>query len=101
MTNQLMPSAKQLDVMETLTQAYACDLKIDTGDYRVFLSRLDAEDGEPFANTVYVEAYKLGVWDDLGCYDGDCPPAWFNFAGMVGDQFAIQKSEADELLEAN
>jgi len=101
MNNDLMPNTKQLDVMPTLSQAYTCDLKIDDGDYRVFLSRLDAGDGEPFDNTVYVEAYRLGVWGDLGYYDGDCPPSWSEFPGLVGDPFAIQKSEANELLEAN
>jgi hypothetical protein len=102
MNNQLMPSAKQLEVLPTLTQSYTCDLKIDDSDYRVFLSRLDAGDGEPFDNTVYVEALGcLGNWVDLGYYDGDYPPSWSDFPGMIGDPFAIQKSEANELLENN
>ena len=101
MAKHLMPSAKQLEVMPTLVQAHTCDLKIDDGAYRVFLSRLDAGDGEPFDNTVYVEMLKRGVWVDLGYYDGDWPTRWSDFPGMIGDEFAIQKSEADELLEAN
>jgi hypothetical protein len=88
--------------MPTLLQAHTCDLKIDDGAYRVFLSRLDAGDGEPFDNTVYVEMKdERGRWVDIGCYAGDEPPHWFKFPEMFGDEFAIQKSEADELLEAN
>ena len=29
------------------------------------------EDGDPFANTVYVEQLRDGRWVDLGYFDGD------------------------------
>lgn len=69
-----MPSARDLEEMETIEEGYTCDLKVDTGDARLWLARTSIEDGEPFRNTIYVELYESGGWSDAGCYDGDRPP---------------------------
>ena len=51
-----------LDCQETLAIGQADDLKVDNGEYRVWLSRCGTEDGEPFENKVTVEQLIDGRW---------------------------------------
>jgi len=82
MSAVFLPTFEQLEALPSLWQAQTCDLRVDTGDFRVWTSRMGLEDGDPFEHTVYVEVYdpdpvdlKVGRhWKDLGHYDGDDPP---------------------------
>jgi len=81
MTTDLLPTHAALSELPSLSIGLAADLRIDTGDFRVWTTRTGLADGEPFERTVYVEAYDFfreqpGVsgWFDLGHYDGDEPP---------------------------
>lgn len=71
----LMPHWRDLEDMETLCESQTCDLKIDTGDARVWQARTSIEDGEPYRHTIYVELLEDGRWIDAGFYDGANPPA--------------------------
>ena len=91
------PSTEQLEVLPTLAQGQATDLKIDTGLYRVSLSRCDLYDGEPFHSTVYVEVLTAdGRWIDVGYYDGDEPIECLQ--DCQGREFAAEMEYADELI---
>lgn len=69
------PNTDQLEALPVLSQGHVHDLHIDTGIYRVWLSRCSIEDGEPFRNTAYIEIKtENGRWQDLGYYDADSPP---------------------------
>jgi len=69
------PNTNQLEALPVLSQGQAHDLHIDTGIYRVWLSRCSIEDGEPFRNTAYIEIKNANhLWQDLGYYDADSPP---------------------------
>lgn len=52
----------ELEKLPTLSKGQADDLKIDTGNTRVWLSRLTVEDGMPYNNQVTVEVKKNGHW---------------------------------------
>ena len=45
----------ELEALPTLSVAQCDDLKIETEDTRVWLSRLGVEDGEPYNNKVTIE----------------------------------------------
>ena len=45
---------RELDNMETLCEGQADDLKIDDGNFRVWLSRCGIEDGMPFDNAITI-----------------------------------------------
>lgn len=49
---------KELEAMPTLSVGQADDLKIETADTRVWLSRMTVEDGQPYDNQVTVEKYR-------------------------------------------
>lgn len=72
-----VPWADLLDALPTRTVGQGADLKVEAtiGDtqLRVWLSRCDVADGEPFARTVYVEIRSdlHEGWSDVGHYDGD------------------------------
>lgn len=70
----LLPTAAALAALPTIFECQDSDLKVDTDDFRLWLSRCDLSDGEPFDRTVYVEMFDgvLG-WVLLGYYDGDDP----------------------------
>ncbi len=57
-----------LEAMPTLSVGQADNLKIDTGDTRVWLSRCTVEDGEPCDNKVTVEGLVDGRWTDTAYY---------------------------------
>lgn len=61
----------QLLAMPTITHSHNADLKFDDGNVRVWLSRLQKEDGEPYNNSIYIEHYVDGSWVVSSCYDGD------------------------------
>lgn len=70
-----LPSADQLAAIATISQGWNADLKVDTGDHRLWLARTGLDDGEPFARTIYVETLDPARgWIDLGHYDGEDPP---------------------------
>ena len=62
--------AKYLEPLETLSVGQTCDLKIDTGNSRIWLSRCSTLDGMPFDNMVTVEVLKAGKWVILDTYAG-------------------------------
>ena len=50
-----MYTKRELRKMKTLSTGQADDLKIDTGETRIWLSRCTVADGEPYNNKVTVE----------------------------------------------
>jgi hypothetical protein len=79
-----MPSWDDLMSLPPQSQAQTCDLRWEArftpafAAVRVWTSRCDTLDGEPFDHTVYVEVLEYipgnPAWYDLGHYDGDNPP---------------------------
>jgi hypothetical protein len=61
-------SSAYLRSLRTLATGQACDLKIDTGDRRVWISRCGPEDGEPYANRVTIERLRGGRWIEVDTY---------------------------------
>ena len=62
----------ELEELPTLSEGYVDNMKIDEGDVRWWLSRCGIFDGEPYENTVTVEALTAdGQWRDAFRYDGD------------------------------
>lgn len=59
---------KELESMPTLSVGQADDLKVDTGDNRVWLARTTVADGEPYNNKVTVEQYINGRWVEVDQY---------------------------------
>ena len=56
------PSARELRAMPTLATGQADDLKIETADHRLWLSRCTVEDGAPCNNKVTVERRAGNAW---------------------------------------
>ncbi len=52
---------KTLETMPTIRQGHTDDLKIETKNTRVWLSRMTIEDGMPHNNQVTVEQYYLTI----------------------------------------
>ena len=63
-------TAAELEDLPTLAQGQADDLKIEDGDYRVWLSRCTIEDGEPFNDAITVEVCINGSWIEGAKYPG-------------------------------
>ena len=65
-------TARALNKLETIRQGTTCNLKIDTGSCRVWLSRLSTMDGMPYDNMNTVEMWqsKDGLWRVLDTYAG-------------------------------
>ncbi|MEK3698198.1 hypothetical protein NYE33_14650 [Paenibacillus sp. FSL R10-2199] len=61
-------SLSELKAMPTLLQAHTDDLKIETGNQRVWLSRMTVEDGMPYNNQVTVEVCANGKWNTVDTY---------------------------------
>ncbi len=59
---------EELEGMDTLATGQADDLKVDTGQYRVWLSRCTVDDGEPYDNKVSVEELIDGRWITVEYY---------------------------------
>ena len=64
------PSAALLSEMETISTAQADDLKLDTGNFRYWLSRCTVADGEPYDNKVTIEELIDGRWIKHSHYQG-------------------------------
>tara|TARA_R100000687_G_C6334162_1_gene111074 strand:+ start:51 stop:359 length:309 start_codon:yes stop_codon:yes gene_type:complete len=62
--------AQNLSTFNTLARGQSCDLKIDTGSTRIWLSRCSKVDGMPYDNMVTVEMLIGGVWKTMDKYDG-------------------------------
>ena len=62
----------ELEDRETLAVGQTDDLKIDTGDTRVWVARTTVEDGEPYNNRVSVEKFnqKSGRWEIVDEHEG-------------------------------
>lgn len=60
----------ELDKLPTLAVGQADDLKIETADRRIWLSRCGVEDGEPYPNKVSVEEYNAVTnrWETVETY---------------------------------
>ncbi len=71
---ELLPGWEALTALDSLHSGQVHELRIDTGDFRVWTSRCTLADGEPYEHTVHVERLDDGRWIDLGHYDGDAPP---------------------------
>ncbi len=94
-----LPSTAQLEAMPTLLVSHTCDLKFDDGEVRLFLSRCDTGDGEPFDHTGYIEIKDVdGRWIDQGYYDADCPPE--ALPGVTGTYFLDFKVDAERNIDA-
>ena len=52
----------------TLFVGQSCNLKVETEDLRVWLSRCTVEDGEPYNNKVTEERKVDGEWQEVGIY---------------------------------
>ena len=63
-------AADYLDNLPTLCEGHMDDLKVDTGDMRVWLSRMTIADGAPFNNGVTIERLIDGRWVEVDCYAG-------------------------------
>ena len=59
---------RELQTMKTITQGYTDDLKVKTGDTKVWLSRMTVEDGMPYDNMVTVEKLINGRWEVIEEY---------------------------------
>jgi hypothetical protein len=80
--------ADMLDDLPTIAVDQTADLKVATDDLRVWLSRLDIDDGEPFRRTVYVEAIDARhTFVYVGYFDGDETSP--HPTGRLGDAFAL------------
>lgn len=60
---------KELKALPTLTTGQADNLKIETENTRVWLSRCTVEDGEPYNNKVTVEQYINDKWQIVDTYE--------------------------------
>lgn len=60
----------ELEALPTLSVSQSCNLKIEEHPYRVWLSRCDETDGEPYKNKVTVEKCNIetGTWRTVRTY---------------------------------
>jgi CDGSH-type Zn-finger protein len=63
----------ELEDLPTLAQGQADNLKIDTGEARVWLCRCGVEDGMPYDNAVTVEVLDNGRWVESHRYPANNP----------------------------
>lgn len=61
-------SLAELKAMPTLQQSHTDNLKKDTRNERVWLSRLTVADGMPYNNQVTVEVFSNGKWNIVDTY---------------------------------
>lgn len=64
------PSADDLRAMPTICTSQADDLKIDTGNTRVWLSRATVDDGALFNDMVTFERWNGDRWRVCRTYQG-------------------------------
>ena len=63
-------SASDFDEMPVLCCGQTCNLFIDDGDVRVWLSRCTVDDGEPFNDKITIEVRTDGCWEEVEAYQG-------------------------------
>lgn len=63
-----MRTLAELQSMPTLAVGQTCNLKIDRGNRRVWLSRMTVADGAPYDDQVTVEILDRGRWVILDQY---------------------------------
>lgn len=78
MFNRYYYTTTILEALATLCEGQAEDLKVETNlddgtPARVWLSRCDRDDGEPWDNTVSLETCPNGSWMTVMRWDGDNP----------------------------
>ena len=64
-----MFSLKELNKMPTIDSGQADDLKYETKDLRVWLSRMTIADGMEYNNQVSIDAIVNGKWHTLALYE--------------------------------
>ena len=64
-------SLDYLESLPTLNQGHTCDLKLDNGKRRVWLSRCGVDDGLPYDNMVTVEKLQDGRWVTVSTYEAE------------------------------
>lgn len=62
---------EELSKLPTLSIDQAENLKIETSNIRVWLSRCSVTDGEPYNNKVSVEKLVDGTWQTIEEYPAD------------------------------
>ena len=60
---------KQMERMPTIGQGHTDDLKVETDDTRIWLSRMTIEDGMPYNNEVTIEKLQDGKWLAVRSYE--------------------------------
>lgn len=65
-----MHKARDLQDLPTLCVGQSCNLKMDDGETRVWLSRCGVADGAPYDNAVTIEQLVDGRWIVLEVYEG-------------------------------
>ena len=61
---------EELEDLPVLCQGQADDLKIDTGEVRVWLCRCDVSDGMPYNNAVTIERLSTkGRWEEVSMHE--------------------------------
>jgi len=63
-------TAKELRVFRTIARGWTDNLKIDTGEKRVWLSRCTIADGMPWDNAITEETMIAGRWERTDFYKG-------------------------------
>jgi hypothetical protein len=63
-------TAQELYSMPTLQEGHTDDLKVETPDTRIWLSRMTVADGMPYDNAIEVEKLQNGNWILVDTYDG-------------------------------
>lgn len=62
---------RELQQRETIEQGHTDNLKIKTGDIKIWLSRMTVEDGMPYNNMVTVEKLIDGKWETIEEYPAE------------------------------
>ncbi len=63
-------TARELAKMPTLCCGHTDNLKLDTGAYRFWLSRMGVSDGAEYDDVVTVETLEDGRWIEIDSYPG-------------------------------
>ena len=58
----MKPTLDELKNLPTIHSGQFSDLKSETDDTRIWLSRSTTEDGEPYNNKVTIEKFIDGTW---------------------------------------
>lgn len=64
----------EIEAMPTLRQGHYDNLKIDTGNIHVWLSRVGVKDGMPYNNQVTVHSLTDGIWKPVEEYEATSEP---------------------------